>query len=991
MTKIIEEYLEYHNEYVKKYGESKTLVLMQVGSFYEAYGTDVLGPDLLNISKIIGTQRGKKGKSEPVSIDHPYFTGFPTVSLFKFVDSLIENNYVVIIVDQIFSTDKNKKREERKVTNIYSKGTYIENINKNDGNYIICVFFSKDPQGSNKSSLGSNKSLLSVGIAGVDVSTGHVLLHEAYSNNQDEYLALDETDRFIESYDPKEILIFFQNNSKDIKDDKEKILDYLKLDSDKCRFIDKIDQKYINITLQNEILKKVYHQSKSMITPIEQLDLEKNIYAVSALVALFDSVYNKNPTLLSNVLQPKIFTNKSNLILGNNAISQLDVIERDKFNTKLKFKSLFHVVNQTSTALGDRYLKNRLLSPLIDINQLNQSYDMIDEVINTDITNKLEIFLDNIKDIERLQRKIELRLLRPIEISYLISSYENITQLISICSKETKKLSSILPSNDILKMIPKFSKHINEIFDTEELFKYVTYEIETQIFKKDIHQNIDELFDGEAETHSEMEKIKDALCNILKDSAQKSKSKVLMTLGTTSKSGSFIKMTQQRGQILRKKIYEEGVELIIDGKVFDKSKLKFSDMNSPNVKITLKSSFKNNLDDPKKRKDEIVRLNKHYFLLELDNLFKKFSKMFLECNKFVSVIDFIKSSAKVSIKYGYSRPQLVDKKYGFIKATKIRHPIIERLINYEYIPHDIELGKDLKGIMIYGLNSSGKSSIMKAIGLSIILAQSGMFVPCEHMTLSPYESLYTRITGDDNIFRGLSSFSLEMVELNAILKRANEKTLVIGDEVCRGTEHISGNALVASALITLSNSQASFIFASHLHEIMDFEEIKELKNVKAFHISVKYDEKLKSLIFDRQMKEGSGEQIYGVTVAQYIIQDKNFIDLAVKFRNKLTNSYEGILSGKTSKYNKKVIVYECHLCGSKDKSCHISNLETHHINFQKDCEKGLVKNKKHLTKNSEANLVVLCNECHDKIHNGKIVLDKYVMSSEGKTLLIKEN
>lgn len=991
MTKLVKEYLDYHYFYVEKYGDEKTLVFMQVGSFYEAYSTDTNGPDLLTISKLIGTQRSKKGKHETDSNENTYFMGFPTVSLLKFVDILIENNYVVIIIDQLFSPNKNnqnnkKKGEERKVTNIYSKGTYIENLNTNNGNYIMCAFFSRDPQ-------KDSQPLMSVGIAVIDVSTGHIFIHETYSQKHDEYFALDETDRFIESYDPKEILIFFQNNTKNNKDNKEnykeKILDYLKLDNDRCRFIDKIDPKYTNVTMQNEILKRVYPQIKSMISPIEHFNLEKNVYALMALVTLFDSIHIKNPVLLKNILQPKMFANNTHLILGNNAVSQLDVIERDKFNTKLKFKSLFHVVNQTSTPLGERFLKDRLLAPLVEIKKLNSSYDMIDNVITSNTVNKMELLLDNIKDIERLQRKIELELLRPIELSYLITSYENVMHLVALIKTELPKLANLLPSDEILKIIPKFSKYVTDTFDTEELYKYVTYDIETQIFKKQLHSDIDELFDGEMETHSQMEKLKDALCEILKDLVtSKSKSskspKSLMSLGTTLKSGSFIKITQVRAQLLRKKIYDEGVKIIIDGKEFDSAKIKFSDMNSSNVKITLKLSKQNKFDDPKKRKDEIIRLNKHYFLCELVTLFKKFSGVFLECNKFVSGVDFIKSSAKVAMKFGYSRPNLVEKKEGYIKANKLRHPIIERLISHEYIPHDVELGKKLKGMMIYGLNSAGKSSIMKAIGLAVILAQSGMYVPCEYIELAPYDSLYTRITGDDNIFRGLSSFSLEMVELNAILKRANQKTLVIGDEVCRGTEHISGNALVASAIITLSNLGSSFIFASHLHEIMNFDEIKELKNVKAFHISVKYDEKTHALIFDRQMKEGSGEQIYGVMVAQHIIQDKNFIDLAVKFRNKLTGSHNGLLSGKTSSYNNNVIIHKCHFCESKD------NLEVHHINFRKDCENGIVKNKKHLTENAEANLVVLCEKCHDKIHAGKIVVDKYIMTSEGKTLLVKD-
>jgi DNA mismatch repair protein MutS len=340
--------------------------------------------------------------------------------------------------------------------------------------------------------------------------------------------------------------------------------------------------------------------------------------------------------------------------------------------------------------------------------------------------------------------------------------------------------------------------------------------------------------------------------------------------------------------------------------------------------------------------------------------------------------------------YGYKRPTIIQKEFGYINAKKMRHPIIERIIDYEYVPHDIELGNEaLKGIMLFGLNSCGKSSCMKSLGLNVVLAQSGLFVPAEKLELSPYQSLFTRITGDDNIFRGLSSFTLEMVEVNAILKRANEHTLVIGDEVCRGTEHISGNAIVATTILNLAETKSSFIFATHLHEIMNIKRIKELDNVKPFHLSVKYDDKTKSLIYDRQMKEGSGDSVYGITVAQYIIQDKKFIDTALEIKNELLESFDTMISGKVSKYNTNVLIYECNLCGKKDKNSHLSHLETHHINFQKDCEKGLVKGKQHLKKNQEANLIVLCNECHDKIHSGKIKINGYTMTSKGKTAIVE--
>ncbi|MFN9955062.1 MAG: MutS-related protein, partial [bacterium] len=120
----------------------------------------------------------------------------------------------------------------------------------------------------------------------------------------------------------------------------------------------------------------------------------------------------------------------------------------------------------------------------------------------------------------------------------------------------------------------------------------------------------------------------------------------------------------------------------------------------------------------------------------------------------------------------------------------LRHPIIERLItNVEYIGNDISLNQN--GILLYGINASGKSSLMKALGLAIIMVQSGMYVPATSFEFSPYHHIFTRICGNDDIYRGMSSFVVEMSELRNILQRADERSLVIGDEICCGTEAIS--------------------------------------------------------------------------------------------------------------------------------------------------------------------------------------------------------
>jgi len=207
-------------------------------------------------------------------------------------------------------------------------------------------------------------------------------------------------------------------------------------------------------------------------------------------------------------------------------------------------------------------------------------------------------------------------------------------------------------------------------------------------------------------------------------------------------------------------------------------------------------------------------------------------------------------------------------------------------------------------------------------------------------------------------------------------------TLVIGDEVCRGTEHISGNAIVATTLLKLSDVQSTFIFATHLHEIVELDEIKERPDIKAFHLSVEYDELTDNLIYDRVLKEGSGDRIYGIMVAKSIIKDSDFISKAFEIKNKLTNM--GTI--KKSRYNSELLMDKCSICGKQQNN--ISNisktvLETHHINQQKDCINGFVKNKPHIKKNQLFNLVVLCQVCHDKLHNNEINISSIKMTNKG--------
>ena len=266
------------------------------------------------------------------------------------------------------------------------------------------------------------------------------------------------------------------------------------------------------------------------------------------------------------------------------------------------------------------------------------------------------------------------------------------------------------------------------------------------------------------------------------------------------------------------------------------------------------------------------------------------------------------------------------------------------------------------------------------------MAQIGYYVPAKSFTYFPYNSLMTRITGNDNIFKGLSSFALEISELRAILKRSDQNTLIIADEVCKGTEHQSSLIIVMAMLETLASRRCSFITATHLHDICSFPRLHNLKNVKMYHLHVDYNEKANIIKWGRQLLEGSGSPFYGLFVAKYLINDNEFLNLTNNIKVEMYP--ELIVSDKVSKYNKNLFVSRCMICSYAPVKDTDKPLETHHIVFQKDADvNGFIENS-HVHKNHKTNLCTLCAACHDDVdrcnisiygydNNGKLAYDTH--------------
>jgi DNA mismatch repair protein MutS len=950
---------------------------MQVGSFYEAYSTNKRGPDLSIISSTINVACTRKDKSiNIIDEKNPLMLGFPLVATQKFIDLLVNNGYTIVVIDQV-TPPPNPKRE---ITNIYSSGTYIENSYLPDTNFILCIYLEKEKQRN------SSNKLLCSGMSAIDLTTSKTYIYEAYSNNNDCNFAADETIRFINSINPTEIIIYYNKNDKEIEN---KVIPYLELDNKNFKINTNIDKKYIKLNYQNDFLNKIYKNNTSL-SCVEYLDLDRLNYARLSFIILLDYAYEHNNNIIKGLSNPIHYLNNNHLILGNNAIQQLNIIENYNNNIVQKFKCLFDVVNNTSTPMGKRYLRDRLVTPLICHKKINEIYKHNEQFYKNSwkMGKKIEKILVNIKDIERLNRKIFLKILKPYELFTLYESLKEVKPIYNILIKN-KKLISILPKKDIIHKIDKFIKDIEKIFIISELKKFALNNITTSFFNTGIYKDIDELFNNLKIGTDFMDKLAIKLTEYINDNNKNTKRKpIQVKKNNTDKY--YLSLSKVRAKILKENIkYID--EINIDGYNISINDLIFNENNKNITKITI-PSLVDKTGDISNNEELLIKLVHEHYIKLLDKYSNKYYDIFKEICNFISYVDFIKSNSKTAILYNYKKPIIeYNNKTSYIKAKQLRHPIIERIIDYEYVPHDIDIGTNLKGILLHGPNSAGKSSLMKTIGLTLIMAQSGLYVPAQNFVFSPYTSLYTRIAGDDNIFKGLSSFALEMVELNAILKRAGPNTLVIGDEVCKGTENISGNSIVASTIIYLNKSEASFIFATHLHEVANLDKIKKLDKVKSFHLSVNYDSKTDTLIYDRCLKPGQGDSVYGITFARYIINNNEFIKQATEIKNDLLKQYNTIISGKTSRYNSDVLVDDCQICGKTDLKLHISPLETHHIQFQKDCINEFSKNKPHIKKNSKANLIVLCNECHDKIHNNTFSVEGYVMTSKGKSIKLNIN
>lgn len=253
------------------------------------------------------------------------------------------------------------------------------------------------------------------------------------------------------------------------------------------------------------------------------------------------------------------------------------------------------------------------------------------------------------------------------------------------------------------------------------------------------------------------------------------------------------------------------------------------------------------------------------------------------------------------------------------------------------------------------------STLMKSIGVSVLMAQSGMFVPCQEMTFTPIRSLFTKIGSRDNIWKGKSTFISEMSELRHMLDRSDHHSLILCDEPTSGTESYSATGIIASSLYSFMEKNAMFVMTTHLHTLKEFNELMTDPRLQIKHLGMEYDSVKKKLCFDRILRDGFGKSIYGLEIAEYLGFSPAFLKKAYDFRSRLEKMEKTtIIPKKRSRYNSKKWVDTCESCHSKE------NLHTHHIEHQQDADKDGYIGSYH--KNRLSNLKILCRDCHEKEH-----------------------
>lgn len=507
----------------------------------------------------------------------------------------------------------------------------------------------------------------------------------------------------------------------------------------------------------------------------------------------------------------------------------LELLETLRFQNKKN--TLINILDKTSTAMGSRFLKKSILFPLIDRKRIEDRYNSIDSLKKNFISsNDLRKELSGVYDLERLVGKISYESANPHDLLQLRRSLLNIGKIRKLLNEV--KLDNVYDlKTDYNKYVEVF-KIIDDAIDLDAPFSLK----DGNVIKKGYHEELDEL--RLINTNS-----KEYILSLEAKERERTGCKTLK-VGFNKVFGYYIEVSKLQSSAIK-------------------------DEYGYVRKQTTSNSERYITQELKEKEAMILRaeeksLEIEYKLFnEIRNKCKTYTFVLQKLAKTLAELDMILAFTKIANENNYVRPKLNDE--GILIIKDGRHPVIEENLKDTYIPNDINLSNDKFLQIITGPNMSGKSTYMRQVALTCLMAQIGCFVPAKEANLPIFDQIFTRIGASDDIVSGQSTFMVEMMEVNNALRFATSKSLVLFDEIGRGTATFDGMALAQSIIEYIhENIKCKTLFSTHYHELTSLEE--DLKHLENVHVSA--EEVKGDIVFLHKVKKGAIDRSYGINVAK---------------------------------------------------------------------------------------------------------------------------
>ena len=607
---------------------------------------------------------------------------------------------------------------------------------------------------------------------------------------------------------------------------------------------DTIDREIVEILRTNyEVLVTITKES-SDDKAYEYIykDLE-DVRLVNTLQHLLHYIIDTKKGDMHHLQKAQVIKSSEYLEFDVNTKKNLELTETLR-NRERQF-SLLWLLDKNKTAMGSRFLKHNIENPLTNKNEIERRYDFIAK-LSTEFILRDDLIkeLDNVYDLERLCSRI---------------TYGNLN------AKDLLQLKSSLKSLPTIKNILEQLKYDKKIETFEDLYSLLESTInedapftlhEGRLIKPGYNEELDEL-----------KKLSSGSKDFILEMEQQEKERTgikNLKVGFNKVFGYYIEVSKGQCNLVKDEFGYDRKQTLANCERFTTPLLK----EKENIILGAE--------------EKIINLEYKLFM-DIREVVKRYIKGLQKLAKIISEIDMLQSFSIVSDTYKFTRPELTDDKV--IKMIECRHPVVEQVMKDKYIPNDIIMDKTTDILLITGPNMAGKSTYMRQCAITVIMAQMGCFVPCKSCTMPIFDKIFTRIGASDDLVSGESTFMVEMKEANYAIANATENSLILFDELGRGTATYDGMSLAQAILEYIHDKiKAKTMFSTHYHELTILE--KDLKHLKNVHVSA--IEENGTITFLHKVKVGAVDKSYGIHVASLAKLPQSLIERA----NDVLNVYE---------------------------------------------------------------------------------------------------